>query len=697
MDISLVTQYSLWWILPIVLCALAIVYWLYFNKTNKYNELKKWQLFLLASLRFVVLFLLLLLLIGPRIKYEKKIENKPILIFAQDNSESIRLGKDSSYYLNQYSSEMASLINDLKQDYDVKLLGFGDKVSNLTEFDYRESSTDFSFLFENIRNNYGSLENVQLLLASDGIYNSGSNPRYLVQDLGVPIHCVQLGDTTVMTDVSIYSLRSNGIGFTNSKLPVKIGVKALQSKGEKLKLQVRNQSILILEEDINVNSDNFYQEKDYLIDAKEKGLQKFAVEIKSEINEYSQKNNTSEFVVDVLDSKRKIAICFDVFHPDIAVIRSAIMANSNFVCELNDLSKKNPKLDETNLLILYQLPSIDNDYKDLFRRIELANIPCLFVVGGNSNLENLGSLNAGVSFDNRNNYYQDAVYLENDDFALFNLQSKNRKIFEKLPPLLAPFGDIKFESEYNVLAYQSIKGIETQYPLIAFTSQNDRKLGWIFGEGVWRWKLNEVHLFESNRNFYDLINRVVQYLALTEKKEQLVVKHQKDYIEGSQLRIEAELYNKSYQLTNNEALKFVLTDKDGKSYNYQFNRSDRDYELTINYLKSGRYRFKAETIGLDANISKTGEFIVRKDNIESKRLQADPIVLKQMSVNSGGQYFKRFQAGEIRDYLLNDSNKKTVISFETNYGNAVDFVYLLSFIIILMILEWFLRKYWLGN
>jgi len=656
-----------------------------------------WKTAILAGLRFLVVFLLLFLLIGPRIKYQKRIKNKPVLIVAQDNSMSLKLGQDSSYYLNQYPSDLNELINSLQDDYDVKTLSFGEKVSALSKLDFNEPLSDFSSLFQFVKDNYGSLENVRMLLASDGLYNSGANPRYLSSDIGMPIHTIQLGDTLEINDVSIFLLKSNQIGFTNTKLPVKIGIKALNFNNKKLLVEIRNKAKLLLQEEINVAGESFYLEKNYLLDAEQKGLQRYNVKVSSAFEEYTLKNNSADFVVDILDSKRKIVIAFDQYHPDIAAIKSAILKNSNFDYELVNLNQKQLSFEENNLIVLYQIPSKRKNYKDLFKKIELAKIPALIVVGASSDLNVLNSLNLGVRLNSENEYYQDAVYLENQNFSLFNLQSKEKNVFEKLPPIRTPFGDINLNSEFQTLAYQKIKGVDTQYPLIAFGSVQDRKMGWIFGEGMWRWKLSEFQLFNSNTHFNDIVNRTIQYLALKEKKDQLIIRHDNDFSEGKQVKIQAELYNDSYELINKLDLQFVLTNEDGKTYNYQFSRNENDYDLTISSLKNGRYNYKVQTVGLDENLVRSGEFIVRSNTIESKRLQAETITLKQISGSTNGTYFRSFDSKKIKTHFLNDIDIKPTISYESNYGNAVSLIYLLSFIIILMILEWFLRKYWLGN
>ncbi|WP_421919477.1 hypothetical protein [Marinifilum sp.] len=640
---------------------------------------------------------LLILILEPGIRYQKTIENKPILIFAQDNSASLRFGKDSSYYLSSYYSEIDELLKEFEDDYSIRRLSFGDKVEVATKIDFNEKSTDYSSLFKFVKDNYGNMDQVQLLIASDGLFNSGANPRYLIPDLGIPVHTIQLGDTAKIKDVSVYSIRSNRIGFTNTKLPVRVGFKAQNSKHKKLGFKIKNKNKLILQDEIIVNSENFYQEKDYFIDTDEKGLQRFTAELESNFLEYSFKNNKADFVVDILDSKKKIALFFDQYHPDLGAIRSAFLENPNIDFQLINLSEKQVNFDDLNLVIAYQIPSKGSSHIDLFRQLQYKRIPSLFIVGGSTDLIKLNSLNLGLNINNENAYFQDVLFKGNKNFSLFNLESKKKNSFEKLPPLLAPFGEIHFKSEYNVLAYQRIKNIDTQYPLMAFSIMKDRKMAWIFGEGLWRWKLNEFKQFDTNSGFNDLINRIVQYLALNVKKDHLVVNHQKDFTEGNQIHFKAELYNKSYQLSNKAELNFVLIDAENNTYNYRFSKNEDAYDLSINSLRKGRYKYKVSSIGLEENLERFGEFIVRENNLESKNLQANPLTLKQISALSQGNYYSEISSIKIKDDLLKDNRRKPTIVYQTSYDKAVDSLYLLLFIIILMVSEWFLRRYWLGN
>jgi len=697
LDVSLVTQKSLWWLLPIILVSLGLVYWQYFHKNKYHNNLSRLQVLMLSGLRFTAYFLILFLLLGPRVKYNKRVENKPILIFAQDNSSSIRFSKDSSYYLNQYPNEITTFFKDVEGKYKINKFTFGENVKNLDTFQFEDSQTDFSEFLTFLKDNYGANENIQVLLASDGLYNTGKNPAYEVNKLGIPIHTIQLGDTSAISDVSIYSVKSNKIAFTNNKMPVRVGIKANNITSGNFQIEIKRENKVLIQDEISSEKTSFYIEKDYFIQANKKGIQRFVVNVISDSEEYTLKNNSSEFVVEVLESKRKIAICFDQYHPDLAAIKSALDENKNFNTELIDVSEKNVDLKNVNLCVMYQIPSTENSYAALFQRVVQQKIPLLMIIGGSSGLAELNILELGVNFPQNSDLVQNAVYDGNKLFSLFQSDISKDNIFEKLPPLQAPFGMVNFNVENQVLANQKVKGISTNYPLISFSSIYDQKIAWIFGEGMWRWKLHEFQMYESNDSFNELLNKIVQYQALKVNKDQLILKHDKDFIKGDVIKIDAELYNKSYQVTNKPDLNIVLTDSKGKSYNYNFNKDNLAFSLSLNFLEKDKYTYQVKTVGLEKELQANGAFVVRDNDLESKSLEANGKILKQISKSSNGEYFALSNLKKLKKFLLSEKRTKPTVTVEVSYGYAVDLLYLLSFIVIIMILEWFLRKYWLGN
>lgn len=696
MNITIVSEYSLWWVLPFALVSFLLVVWVYFFKRPYHKDLSLPKLYILAFLRGVSILLLLLLILEPKLKYSSEKTEKPLLIFAQDNSKSLRLSSDSLFYLNEYPNQIEKFLKSLNSEFEIKKISFGSEVKELSNFDYSETNTNFSDLFKFLKNNYGNSSNVQVVIASDGLYNKGSNPRYDLQDVSFPIHTLQLGDTARIEDVSVMSVKTNELGFVNSKLPVRIGVKATNLDSKLVQLKISKGSKILISDEIRIKNNSFFIEKDFFITPEKAGLQKFKVDIIADKNDHSKINNHYEFVVDVLDNQRKIAICFDQYHPDIAAIQSAVNENLNFTVELINLAQQQTDLGKYNLVVLYQIPSHLNSYSGFLQQIQQKGIPILMVVGGNSDILAVNKLNLGVNISGNESLFSESSFVGNETFNLFDLKKSNREVLEKMPPLLSPLGNYDFSSEHHVIGYQGIKSIQTTNPQIAFTHRDDQKVAWIFGEGVWRWKLHLARMNESPKVFVDLINQVVQYLSLKIDRNQLVVKYAKSVSEGDEILFDVEMYNKSYELVNQANLDFILTNQEGKSFNYSFEKRSDKYQLKINALAKGNYSFVAKTQESENNLEQTGRFLVSSNNTESNNLQADLKILSQISSLSGGEVFGLSELPEMLTKISENEHSQSTLLVETKYGNLIEMLFLLIIIIILMISEWFLRKYWLG-
>ena len=73
-------------------------------------------------------------------------EEKPILLFAQDNSRSILSNEDSIFFENSYEDSIKSQFDELKEFYDLRTCVFGQKILKDTLFSFEDNSTNFDLL-----------------------------------------------------------------------------------------------------------------------------------------------------------------------------------------------------------------------------------------------------------------------------------------------------------------------------------------------------------------------------------------------------------------------------------------------------------------------------------------------------------------------------------------------------------------------
>ncbi len=686
----------MWWLLPIVLFAMSLAYAQYYYKSSFKNDLSFGKTCVLASLRTLVYIVLLFLLLNPRIKYSNKRIEKPLLIWAQDNSQSLKLNADSNYYTQKYANVIDFELNKLRAKYEVQKLIFGQDVMFVDAFDFSDPVSDYASLFTYLENNIQTAKRTQIVLAGDGLYNKGNDPRFLVQEIKSPVHTLALGDKTKQKDVSILTLRANKLAFMKSNMPVSVAIKADFCLGEKLEFKFLSGSKVLYSDTLSVTTDDFFIEKSFFISPNKPGLQAYQFRIKSLKGESNLKNNNRGLHVDVLNNQRKIAICYDSYHPDLAALQSALKDKSNFDVRLIDVSKQQVDFSKFNLMILYQLPSSQLTNETFIKQLKRTRLPFMMVLGGNTDINKLNELDLGLSLTHENDFYQDAKIEFASNFSLFETETDVKKGIESFPPLLSPMAKFRFKLETNILGTQQIKGISTQQPLLVFSQKEEQKQCYILGEGIWRWKLYDYRMNNSHDHFNKIIHQMVQYLALRVKKNQLRIQYDKIYKEIDEIEIEAELYNKSYQTINTADLEFLLKNEKDELFAYEFERSDRVYKLNLNNLPKGNYQFEIKTKAFDQDLSEKGAFIVRSENLEAKALKANPTLLKNISDLSGGLHTSLANISDLTEVLLNNDSIKSRVSYDNKLISALNFIFILCFVSVLLVLEWFLKKYWLG-
>ena len=71
----------------------------------------------------------------------------------------------------------------------------------------------------------------------------------------------------------------------------------------------------------------------------------------------------------------------------------------------------------------------------------------------------------------------------------------------------------------------NINDVLTPSPLLTFSTDNSgRKNAFLFGTGIWRWKLYDFHNNKNYDNFEELFSKSVKYL-LTEKDKELTINY----------------------------------------------------------------------------------------------------------------------------------------------------------------------------
>jgi len=689
---NIVTEYSAWLVIVCIIIAFLYSFFLY-RKDKSFIGISVNKLRLLSIFRFISLFIISFFLLSPLIKSLKKNVERPIIIFAQDNSESIILNKDSSFYQNQYQTNVNKLINNISKDYDIKSYSFGDDINKGLSFDFSKKQTDISNLLKEIDNKYSSRNIGALIVASDGIYNKGENPNFISNNINFPVYTIAIGDTNPQKDIILSHIDYNRIVFLGDKFPVQLTVNAYKQNKSVAHLKIYNDNKQVYSKKIVITNDNFLSTFNIFLEAKNSGLQKYKIELVSENEEINKNNNSKIIAVDVIKNKKKILILSYSPHPDIGAIKEVLEKKKNFKLEYANVDKFNKNIIDYNLIILNQIP--DNNYSatSLLSKIFKNKIPVLFIVGTQTNLKIVNNLQAGITIKQNKKSFEEAQPSFNKKFTQFNLSTEAQNFINELPPLISPFGSYSSDNTNNVLFYQSIKEISTNKPLIYFNNNFNHKIGFVLGEGLWCWRLYDYKQHNNINIFSEIISNTVQYLSLKETKNQFIVKSEKIFTENQSVFFEAQLYNKSYQLVNSPDVFLDIYDKDGKKYTFIFNKTDKSYLLDAGAFQVGTYDYTAYCKLGEKKISQKGSFSILPIKIEAENTIANFNLLYKLSKKTKGEMFFPNQFGELINSLKNKSSIHSVYYYNKNLFDLINLKWIFFLILTLLSVEWFLRKF----
>ena len=374
-----------------ILClGIAILFWLilYF-RDQTFKDIKPYWKWLMISLRSLATAILLYLILAPLFKSVFTEVKKPLIVIAQDNSQSILRNwpKDKQA---RYLADKTALETELSKTFEVLPLTFGEKPDEQQAIDFSERATDISAAFDYIQNQTAGQNLGAIILASDGNYNQGRNPLYSNPSLSVPIYAVTLGDSTIKRDVSIQRVLHNSIVYLGDQFEIQADLKAYRCEGEKLNLQLyrvdNNQEVLLKKETIDVKESDWYHSQKFVIDASRAGTIRYIVKVSPLSNEYSIENNNRDFFIDVLDTRQKVLILAAGPHPDLAALKKILEGNKNYQIETKLLPGEIQNIQSYSMVVFHQLPSKTVDITPILNELNKTQKPRLFIVGGLSDI-----------------------------------------------------------------------------------------------------------------------------------------------------------------------------------------------------------------------------------------------------------------------------------------------------------------------
>lgn len=670
------TTLTIVFLLAALIVAAGLSFFQYFFKAGTRSNVT----FVLALLRFLSIFGILLLLINPVITRKSYQTEKTPLVIALDNSVSItELGaaETSKEIYRKLSTNAA-----LTEKFDLRPNTFASEVEPGAELDFKGKQSNLEAVSKSLKSAHKN-KKFPTVLITDGNQSTG-NDYVFTFDPENKVYPVILGDTTTFLDLKITRLNVNKYAFYKNKFPVEVFLQYAGTKSVSANFSISLGNSVVAKQAVTLSPSNKTAVLNLLLPAEKVGLQVYKASITSAETEKNTYNNHKNFAVDVIDQKTEVAIVSIINHPDISALKRSIENNAQrrvSIVKPTDVKA----IQDYDVAILYQPTAAFKPFFDANKNI---GINTFVITGLNTDFEFLNNQQQMIAFRMSG---QSEDYLA-DFSSSFNLFALDNIGFESLPPLKHPFGNVTSSANSNVLLSSRIRNIATGFPMLTFFENQNQRNAFLLGENLWKWRL-QVHAENNSFEKFDVfIDKIVQFLASNNKKQSLVVSHERFYNSGDLIEVTAQYFNKNYEFDARARLSITVTEKSTKqTRKYDMLKGSNSFKANLEGLPAGNYVFQVRE--LTSNTAYNGSFEILEFDIEKQFVNPDLAKLTQLASQTNGTTFMPDQVDKLIDTLLKNDEYKAIQKATTKKSPLIDWIWLMGIIVALLASEWFIRKY----
>lgn len=699
MDFKIITDLGYGYVIMFFILS-ALVSWFFYRNSDLPQPKKSF----LIALRFLSVFLILLLLANPVITFIKSQFIKPSDVFLIDVSESLNIHnrKDSviNYLQNGTSSDNVRYVlfsNGIYKEFDKLNI---DSIK-FSEFDNLETNLNTSLNELTSQLNEFNISSVNII--SDGIFNKGGNPLFTAKALGVPFNYFLIGDTVQQNDLVLKNIFYNKTAYIESLTPVKAVINTF-GYSRSISVNIYEEDNLLETRNLEVSPAKTEYELEFKLTSASESIRRYKIEIVPLEDEITSKNNATEFFVKFIDNKFRLLVISGAPSSDYAFLREELAKVKNF--EITYLTQKSagsyyekdiPDLSNINCFLLIGFPteiSNINLLNDIKRYSELNKASVFFIASRNIDYSRLAILESILPF-------KTSFTSQNEEVtAIKSVSSINQNIFNS-PEIFSVINNLpsvfKTASIFLPSANSETFLISSNNFQPAFLMRRDNvsnSAAFLF-YGFYKWRLNPLNI-DAGRILNYLISNTIFSISDKEKQKKLILESEKDvYSKYEPVKIKAKINNLNSAEFNGIKPRIELNiTKNGTTQKSEMRPVDTEnYEAVINLDNDGTYDIKADLYS-NSNLIASDEIkiLIGENNFEYVTTRSDESVLKELALNTSGVNLKNLSNSERSDLYnnLQQSSDKKITESLKEALNINPFY--LGIIIFLLCLEWFLRK-----
>lgn len=668
---TLHTLFPLWWLIPILAISVGLA-WLYY-RIQEFDKSK--HKIILLSLRALGIAGLLTLLLEPILKFTQTKEEKPIILIYNDQSNSIKDSLKKSSIKNQ----LLKLDQfDLQwNDFAERVVQEGDSL-NANASNLQAINTHISVLRKD--NNIAAA-----LVLTDGISTSGGSPLFPSHQ--IPVYTFGRGNPDVVPDVEVSEVLANRSVYIGNETLLETTIKMAKCIGSSIVVSLFDGNKQINQKTITPTEENAVEKLEFILKPMARGKHVYTIKASPLKNENNTSNNVKGAVINVEDNQKKVHLIAHGSHPDLGAIKGALKKEKSYDFKSSTL---NTPIISSDIYILHGLPS-NAEEKRFLDQLFKSKAPFWNIATIQTKASVWSSFSSALNIQELGTSFNQSSAAGNSLFTDFFIKPDILKQVEKFPPLKAPFLRIEGGANLKTILFQKIGAVKTNTPLWSLYEKEGQRTAWLFGEGLWRWRLADYKQNQSWDNADELIVKTIQYLSAATVNNGLKTYPSSSYImQGEAITLTAEYIDESGKKVNEYDASAIIKGENGTERELQFARFQDVYRANLGALPPGKYEYVARLDGAKKASDKIF-FVVQSSNPEKENTQANHNVLKRWSDNTKGSFSTNLTE------LIQQIKKKTIGSRVLRESNVtkslMDFWPYLAFIVLCFGTEWFIRKF----
>ncbi len=418
-----------------------------------------------------------------------------------------------------------------------------------------------------------------------------------------------------------------------------------------------------------------------------------------------------------MKNKRRISIFAGYSTPDISFFKTAIKDQKGI--EINEYIQKlgsdfyntpsEKDLAETELFVFIAFPvntTPDLLLEQIKKQLALGK-PILFIGGLKTDYQKLKKIEDFLPFITASSQSREFEVLP--DFYPQSLSNSLLRIdgtdndlekWNKLTPIFRTETFVRVKPESEIIAGIKINNTPLKEPLIVTRDLQSKKSLAVLGYGLYRWKLTGYaeEISKQRNSVHDLyqifITNAIRWLSVSEQSRRIRIQPIKDFFSVDEpIEFIAQIYDAAYTPIDDANVVVKIETKDGIREQVFSQISNGRYFASFDNLGKGDFKFSGKAEKNDKNIGNDeGRFSIGGLNAEYRDLVMNYNLLSNIAKYTNGKFYFSDDVSNILKDVKGDPNFKPLINTSRFDYLIWNNAWLMALAIMLLSLEWFLRK-----